>query len=148
MRLAIYVLLMIMLTACAGNKEKETSLRSLEGSWVGEYLEKDGTLKRWKQIRRHDGEYVTFFGYKRTNGQIDEFVDSGKWWVEGDLFHEINPKTAAKPFVYRIKFYKSDCIRFEQVSAGDSEKNSDPYIFTECKIDNAPTKDKRRLMKS
>ena len=144
MRILITSALLVMLVGCAGVKKwQHPPASKLLGIWEGEYTEKDGTLKKWRQIRNSEGEYTTFFGYKHLNGEVNEFIDTGKWWDENERFHEINPKAAEKPDIYTYEFYKPDCVRFVQVSRGGEEPGPEPYTFTECKVEDAPKMDRK-----
>ena len=143
MRLLIVSISLLALVGCASMKKFEhPPISKLQGIWEGETVEKDGTIKKWRQIRNIDGEYVTFFGYKYPNGEIKEFIDSGKWWDEKERFHEINPKEGEKPYIYSYQFYKPDCIRFVQTSKAGEEPGPEPYTFTECKVEEAPKVDR------
>lgn len=143
MRFLMTSALLVLLIGCAGVKKLEhPSISKLQGIWEGEIVEKDGTLKKWRQIRNSEGEFITFFGYKYPSGEVNEFIDTGKWWDENERFHEINPKKAEKPDIYTYEFYKSDCVRFVQVSRGGKEPGSEPYTFTECKVGDAPKVDR------
>ena len=137
LRFLITALFLLGAVGCATTKNPgHPPISKLLGIWEGQIIEADGTIKKWRQIRTRDGEYVTFFGYKYGDGEIKEFIDIGKWWDEKGHFHEINPKEGEKPYIYSYEFYKPDCIRFVQTSKAGEEPG--PYTFTECKVEEAP----------
>lgn len=139
LRPLVSVLTLLMLVGCAtSNRVDHPAISKLLGIWEGEIIEQDGTIKRWRQIRTLDGKYVTFFGYKNTEGEINEFTDNGKWWDEEARFHEVGLEEEVKPYIYSYEFYKTDCVRFVQTSKAGEEPGPTPYTFTECKVGEAP----------
>ena len=106
---------------------------TLIGAWVGGHLQKDGTNKRWRQIRNSDGSYVIFFGYSNENNASYETSESGRWWIKNGKYHEINPSRMSKPDIYRYELYNDKCLKFTQLSRDDSGDEYEGYSFTECR---------------
>ncbi len=106
---------------------------NLVGIWNGEYDKQDGSHVEWTQVRNGDGRYLTFFKVRKSSGDTSESVESGNWWVEDRLFHEINPKWAKQPFAYKYTFYNADCLKFEQSGRAETANENGLYSFTECK---------------
>lgn len=118
-----------------GNKSVD---ENLVGIWSGEYEKQDGTHIAWTQVRNEEGSYLTFFKVRESSGNTSESVESGNWWVEDKLFHEINPKLAKEPFVYKYSFYHSNCLKFEQAQLDETMSDQGQYSFTECEKGKTP----------
>lgn len=136
MKTLIPLVISLLLTACATIDHglgRGLIDENLVGIWVGEYKKEDGTRIEWTQVRNETGRYLTFFKVRKASGDTSESVESGNWWVEDHLFHEVNPKWAKAPYVYKYAFYDTGCLSFEQTESGDSSRNRGRYSFTECR---------------
>lgn len=110
----------------------------LIGVWEGEYIEKTGTIKKWMQIRKADGSYKIDFSFQEIDGSVNQFSESGKWWVQDGLFHELAPSWMKEADIYQYQFKKRDCVSFVLVSGNESTEEVDGYEFTECLAKDAP----------
>ncbi len=110
----------------------------LIGVWEGEYIEKTGTIRKWVQIRKADGSYKIDFSFQEINGDVSQFTESGKWWVQDGLFHELAPSWMEEADIYQYQFKKRDCVSFALVSGNESTEAIDDYEFTECLAKDAP----------
>ncbi|QOJ23427.1 MAG: hypothetical protein HRU78_06970 [Gammaproteobacteria bacterium] len=104
----------------------------LIGVWTGEYLEEGGALKRWKQVRNADGTYRIEFSFTEKDETVKSFIESGRWWIQGGLFHEIALPEKGHPDKYRYSFKKKDCVSFELVESEGFTEEEDSYKFSEC----------------
>jgi len=109
------------------------------GNWQGEYIEKDGSLKSWGQIRNEDGSYRIEFRFVELDGTVYRLEETGKWWVEKNLFHEIAPSQMQQPDVYQYHFKGNGCIEFLLVESHESPEDIGHYRFVECLSDDQPS---------
>ncbi len=108
----------------------------LIGVWAGEYLDKEGTLKKWIQTRNADGTYTIDFSYRETDGGVKRFSESGRWWVKDKLFHEMALMDMQRPDKYRYRLDEK-CVYFELVEDGELMDQFEDYSFNECLIENS-----------
>jgi hypothetical protein len=105
----------------------------LIGVWKGEYVEKDGTTKSWKQTRNADGTYIINYSFIETDGVPSHFTESGRWWIQSSLFHEFALPDMKHPDKYKYSFTSKECVNFTLVESAVD------YIFTECLIADSPS---------
>lgn len=110
----------------------------LVGVWQGEYLEEGGVLKRWSQIRHADGSYNIDFSFTGPDGDSRYFTESGRWWVEKGIFHEIALPDMKLPDKYGYSFKKKDCVTFDLIESGGLAEEAGSYTFSECLIADSP----------
>ncbi len=142
MKLFFIIFLSISLLGCEAlikaNQRPHIDVK-LIGIWEGEYIEKNGTLKKWVQTRKADGSYQINFSFTEIDGTINSFSESGKWWIKDGLFHELEPSWMKEADIYQYQFKSQDCIHFELVSGNDLTKDiDDDYTFSECLVKDAP----------
>ena len=129
---------MVSITACATVRDTDShspTNKMMTGTWQGGHLMKDGTQKSWQQIRNNDGSYSLYFNYIQTNGETFQATETGKWWIENGLFHEISPSRSKQPDIYQYEFYNNNtCLKFDQISRDPSGDEYDGYSFTECRF--------------
>lgn len=135
MRLLFLSCLVPVLLGCqmisVGNQRSSLDVK-LIGIWAGEYLEEGGTLKRWKQTRNADGTYVIAFSFTEKDETARDFTESGRWWIQDGLFHEIAVPEKGHPDKYRYSFKNKDCVSFELVESEGFAEEENRYIFSEC----------------
>ncbi len=141
MKLNLVVLLMIILSGCeavptASQRGKVDD--KLIGAWEGEYLEKDGTLKKWTQTRKEDGTYRIEFRFVEPDGTVNRFSELGLWWIKDGLFHELVPSWMKHPDSYQYHFKDNNCIEFLLVDSRESIEDIGKYYFVECLSDTVP----------
>ncbi|MBX3616758.1 MAG: hypothetical protein KF839_06330 [Nitrosomonas sp.] len=133
--------LLFFLTGCktmmATNQQPYIDVK-LIGVWSGEFLETGGLLKRWTQIRNADGSYTVDFSFTGPNGESTYFTESGRWWVEKGLFHEISLPDMKFPDKYRYSFKEKDCVWFDLTESDGFAEESGSYLFRECLIADSP----------
>jgi hypothetical protein len=110
----------------------------LIGVWSGEFLEEGGLLKRWTQIRNADGSYAIDFSFTDANGESTHFSESGRWWIEKGVFHEISLPDMELPDKYRYSFKEKDCVRFDLIESDGLAEEPGSYVFKECLIADSP----------
>lgn len=140
MKLLYVLLIPVLVVGCVSTSEikyPSTIDKALIGTWEGGNVMKDGTNKKWKQIRGSDGDYTIFFGYSEMDGVSYETKESGRWWIEDGHFHEINPSRSSQPDIYEYEFYSKDCIKYNLLSRVESGDVQEGYSFTECRSKNA-----------
>ena len=104
----------------------------LVGIWTGEHEEQDGSTRSWIQERKADGTYSIDFIFMERDGMIERLTETGRWWVEGGLFHEIESPTMKGPDSYQYQFKNNGCIEFLLVASEDSDEDIGQYRFAEC----------------
>ncbi|MDJ0807591.1 MAG: hypothetical protein QNJ78_12245, partial [Gammaproteobacteria bacterium] len=113
--------------------------KSFVGKWQGKHLDaKTGSVKKWVQIRKDDGTYIIQFDHYDNKGKLlGKSNETGYWWIEKGLFHEISPNTMDQPESYLYRFMGKDKIKF--ISA---KPNSD-YSFEDTRVVKEPPKNLR-----
>lgn len=132
----VTVILSLFLFSCStlktieGNKKIDTQL---VGIWGGEEKgqQVDGAFKKWRMTRVNDGIYsIEFFMQKGDYKQ--ESVETGKWWVEDNLFYEYNNESR-KTTIYKYKTVDKNSIDFTMTDS-QLEFNNTNYTFTDKRI--------------
>ena len=100
----------------------------LIGVWKGEYLEEGGTLRRWIQTRNADGTYAIEFSFTEVSGATKSFTESGRWWIQDGLFHEIALPDKEQPDKYQYSFKANACVSFVLAES----EGGNGYAFSEC----------------
>lgn len=142
MRLFFYVLLAISLSGCkaitAADQRPFIDVK-LIGVWKGEYAEQSGTTKSWTQTRNADGTYTIAFSFTEMDGMTKSFTESGRWWVQDGLFHEIALPDMRQPDKYQYSFKGRECVHFVLVESDGLAEEADSYVFSECLVaDSSP----------
>jgi hypothetical protein len=141
MKLFFVVILLVGLFGCAAITNPDQRLFidvKLIGVWEGEYIEKTGTIRKWMQVRKADGSYKIDFSFQEVDGTVNQFSESGKWWIKDGLFHELAPSWMKESDIYQYHFKQKDCVSFVLVSGNESTEEIDDYEFTECLSKDAP----------
>lgn len=138
MKLFFGLLLAVSLFGCeaitTANQRPSIDIK-LIGIWKGEYLEEGGMIKSWVQKRNADGTYVIEFRFTETNGIIKHFTESGRWWIQDGLFHEIALPDMKRPDKYKYSFKEKECVNFVLVESNGLIESADNYAFNECLIE-------------
>lgn len=107
----------------------------LVGSWEGETIQKDGTLKKWRQIRYAKGRYTIQFNYYASGKRIDGYTATGRWWMHQGRFCEIPDSLSGQHFEYKVTWLSDSCIRMTSVKRNPNGDEYEGYTFTECQVD-------------
>ncbi|MBM9606250.1 hypothetical protein [Desulfopila inferna] len=106
------------------------------GQWEGKHFnEKGGYWRKWEQNRHPDGTYkLVLKYYDKSDKFLNRKVETGYWWLQDGLFHEIAPSRMSKPESYKFEFTSNEQIEFSSVQI---DKNSDEkvgYSFIDKKV--------------
>lgn len=141
MKLVCLVLLIISLLGCNAIKRTNQSPFfdvKLIGVWKGKHTEKGGTIKSWTQTRNADGTYTIEFSFTEPDDTTKSFTESGRWWVQNALFHEIAWPDMVQPDKYEYSFKEKDCVSFVLVESNELIEGTDGYVFRECLAADSP----------
>ena len=101
--------------------------RLFVGTWEGEHADDEGKIVRtWIQSRSADGTYAIVFVHHTETG-VHKTRQKGKWWIEGDRFHEIASDVMKKPDVYGFEIVSENEIRFKSIATD--------YEFTDKRVE-------------
>ena len=112
----IFVLGLIIFSSCSTNLKKVSSGKSIDtrliGVWDGIETNEDfdGIEKKWEMIRRDDGTFTLSFTYSE-NGNPQNKIETGKWWIDNGKFHEYND-VSGNTDIYKYKVLNNDQIKF------------------------------------
>ncbi|MGZ0018359.1 hypothetical protein [Nitrosomonas sp. wSCUT-2] len=140
-RFSAVILLLCTLSGCVSQittDQKPFIDVKLVGVWTGEFLEEGGVLKRWTQTRNADGSYTIDFSFTDAKGESTYFTESGRWWIEKGLFHEISLPDMKIPDKYQYAFKQKDCVRFDLIESDGLAEEPGSYVFSECLIADSP----------
>ena len=138
MKLIITVLFTIALLGCETVPKDPQQLQidsKLIGIWEGEYLEKDGAIKKWTQTRKENGTYLIEFQFVEPDGTSNHFSENGQWWIQDGLFYEVAPSWMKRPDSYQYRFKENQCLEFLLVDSDESIEDIGKYTFVECLSD-------------
>ncbi|MCP5242788.1 MAG: hypothetical protein H6940_05045 [Burkholderiales bacterium] len=141
MRRIFAALTIVGLTACGTVSDTYQQSRTddrLVGVWIGEYVEKDGVTRSWTQTRKADGAYSIEFLFTEPDGIVNRQTETGRWWIQNGLFHEIAPSWMKQPDSYRYRFKDNRCIEFLLVASDEASEEIGRYRFVECLSDKVP----------
>lgn len=112
--------------------------KRLIGTWQGN--EKDqqvyGTEKQWTMNRNGDGTFSLNFKTIE-NGETDEFVETGIWWVEGNKFFEYHEESG-KTDNYKFTIINKEQVKFEMIDTNIEFAESN-YTFIDTKVPSSNT---------
>lgn len=113
--------------------QKDTLDTKLLGSWHGSEKDnqKKNLTKYWIQHRFDDGTFILLFT-TIDHGEVDSFVEKGKWWVENGVFHELH-FTSGKTDTYTYQYDGENSVKFKAKRMAIAMENSQ-YEFSETKI--------------
>jgi hypothetical protein len=135
----LILLFSLLVTSCATTTDyKDTVQAKFVGVWTGEHqIVDENILRKWKQTRNIDGTYELRFNVFKDGVPIDTVLETGKWWVKGDLFYEKNNTNMTEPDVYKFEFLDETRIKFMQVSFDKTtDIKDDNYSFVDVKVKN------------
>ena len=104
----------------------------LVGNWKGS--EKDqqqkGLTKYWVSVRSAEGISTLLFISIDQDGEVTQFTENGKWWVENGQYHELHEFDGiVDVFDYQVI---EDSVRFKSVEMLGRKDGS--YSFEDYRI--------------
>lgn len=72
------------------------------------------------------------------DGTIERQTETGRWWTQDELFHEIAPPGMKQPDSYQYRFKDNRCIEFLLVASDDASEEIGQYRFVECLSNKVP----------
>ncbi|SET02366.1 hypothetical protein SAMN05216326_10988 [Nitrosomonas marina] len=141
MKKFLLMLIMAGLSGCETVPDKYQQSHTdnrLVGTWTGEYVEQDGSVRSWTQTRKVDGTYSIEFLFMEPDGTIERQTETGRWWTQDELFHEITPPGMKQPDSYQYRFKDNRCIEFLLVASDDASEEIGQYRFVECLSNKVP----------
>lgn len=142
MNYLIIVLTMITLSSCTSIKNLSNGKQidnKLVGVWQGSETDKQikGLKKEWEMTRNDDGTFTlnfkTFY-----EGETDELIEKGNWWVEGDKFYEYH-EDSDKTDTYKYWIINKDQVQFEMLNT-EVEFDDTNYTFIDTRVSNSTSK--------
>ncbi len=143
MKSKFFLIFFLLLITILGCKSTETQLpekpkvdQRFVGTWEGSsFNEAEKYIKTWVQVRDNLGNYkISFKAYSVNNELLGELEESGKWWVEGNVFYEFNSKLMKNPDTYKFKFISTDEIQFTTIAHDPSGDHVENYTFTDKRL--------------
>ncbi len=132
----LFLVSVITLSSCSSNKTLSNGKvidKNLVGIWKGSEIDKqmDGMKKEWKMIRSNEGNFTLEF--KTTlDGEIDEFTESGTWWIEGNKFFEFH-ENSGKTDTYNYVVLNDNQAQFEMLNS-EVDFNEENYTFIDTRV--------------
>ena len=108
--------------------------QKLFGSWSGTETDNQriGLTKNWIMHRFEDGNFVLLFTTVE-NGKVRNFSETGKWWVDGNIFYEYH-NNSKKTDVYTYQVLNETHVKFKIKSSGMRDLNKE-YEFIDTKLE-------------
>lgn len=123
-------------TSCSSLKTVDENKKidtQLIGTWGGEETNQqiEGFYKKWKMTRNGDGTFsISFFAQK--GDFIQESLETGNWWVEGDIFYEYH-NSSNKTDIYKYKIIDKNNVQFI-LSDSEMKFNVGNYTFIDKRL--------------
>lgn len=138
--LAVFVLLISSCSSISTLADGKKIDKQLVGFWEGSENDKqlEGMKKEWKMTRNSDGTFLLSFKTSY-EGEVDEFTEAGKWWVEGTTFYEYH-SNSEKTDHYKYTVLNKDEVKFEMISTELEFANTN-YVFIDKRVSNSKLKD-------
>ena len=129
------IIIAVLVSSCSTlTKTSENKIDpKLVGVWEGSETDQQvkGIKKEWKMTRNEDGTFTLLF--KTTNqDEVEEFTESGKWWVQGNKFHELH-EDSGKTDIYNYTVLNNQEIKFEMQKTA-MEFNEPNYTFIDKRV--------------
>lgn len=128
------ILILMIVFAQLSFAQKNNLDPKLFGSWSG--TEKDnqvmGMTKNWIMHRFEDGKFVLLFTVVE-NGEVSNFSETGKWWVENNTFYEYHNNSKSTD-VYNYTVLDENHVKFKMKKAGVQHENVD-YEFIDTRLE-------------
>jgi hypothetical protein len=128
-----YLFLFSAVLLCQFSIAQKSQDPQLIGVWSGH--EKDNQRinleKYWIMHRYEDGTFILMFNTIE-DGEVDNFSEKGKWWVENGLFNEYHENSHGTD-VYTYSMIDENHVRFKAKSLAFDFGNKD-YEFIDTKI--------------
>jgi len=107
----------------------------LIGVWKGSETGKQvaNLTKEWEMERNSDGTFTLKFK-TISDGIIDEFEETGKWWIEGKKFYEYH-SDSDKTDIYKYTILNNEQVKFKMTNTEVDFAEAN-YTFIDTKISN------------
>lgn len=105
------------------------------GTWTGfdEGIQIAGTKRYWVQHRMKNGTFIILFTNIDKEGKVESFAEKGKWWVDGNVFHEkAEGRNKGESYTFTIENNKK--IHFKLIVREDAATDLN-YQFTDTKLE-------------
>lgn len=104
------------------------------GSWSGSEkgAEWEGVSKYWIQHRAGDGTFLLLFTIIGKKGEVQNFAEKGKWWVDNGIFYELH-FASGKTDTYSFDILDNEHIKFKLKSTDINFANEN-YEFIDTRI--------------
>ena len=140
--LSFFLILILTLSSCSSIKTLTNGKqidKKLVGNWEGSENDKQvkGLKKEWLMTRDDDGTFTLNF---KTiyDGETDEFIEKGNWWVEGYKFYEYHTDSD-KTDSYKYVVLNKDQVKFEMFNT-DIDFEDKNYTFIDTRTSNAKSR--------
>jgi hypothetical protein len=107
--------------------------KNLIGIWQGSETDQQikGMKKEWKMTRSDDGTFVLEFK-TISEGEIDEFIEKGTWWINGNTFFEYHDNSG-KTDTYNYLVLNKEQIQFEMKNTEVKFEDKN-YTFIDTRV--------------
>jgi hypothetical protein len=135
-RLIILTLVTLFFYSCSTTQKlpngKQIDKR-LIGVWQGSEKDKQtsGLEKEWTMERNSDGTFTLNF-ITIQDGESDEFIETGNWWVKGNTFFEFHDNSGATD-KYKFTVLNKEQVEFKMINS-NVEFDNPNYVFIDTKI--------------
>ena len=129
----VALLIFFLITNVLFSQDKNLDSK-LFGSWSG--TEKDnqrvGMTKNWIMHRFEDGNFILLFTSVE-DGEVSNFVEKGKWWVDENMvFNELHT-TSGKTDTYTYIFINENNVKVKAKFLSVAHENKE-YEFIDTKL--------------
>ncbi|AXP81920.1 hypothetical protein CJ739_2855 [Mariniflexile rhizosphaerae] len=114
--------------------------KNLVGIWEGSETDKQvqGLKKDWQMTRSDDGTFI--LNFKTTyEGETEELIEKGNWWVKGKLFFEYH-ENSDETDTYKYVLLNKDQAKFEMINT-EVEFEDKNYTFIDTRVSDTKSKD-------
>lgn len=101
------------------------------GKWRGtdEGRLTHGETNIWMMLRKPNGTFEITFETRYDNGSVENSTETGRWYIENDIFFEHRDSDDVTD-AYYFTFFSSQIIQFVEVNT----ENEKPYTFNDYKM--------------
>lgn len=140
-KLILFSFLVILFSSCSTSHKTITLSNGkkidsrLIGVWKGSEKGKQisNLTKEWEMERNSDGTFTLNFK-TISDGNTDEFVETGNWWIKGKNFYEYH-SDSAKTDIYNYSILNKEQVKFKMINT-DIDFAEENYTFIDTKISN------------
>ncbi len=137
MKKIIFTIIIASFTALGFSQEVKTETKTydqqLVGCWKGSESGQQikGIKKYWVSCRMADGKSILLFIVIDKKGEVVQFTENGKWWIENGNYYELHDYDGVVDiFKYEVT---QEGVNFQSIEMmGKVDKS---YKFTDYKIE-------------